>query len=105
MPASLQTSKGQLMITLLSIACTTMVEVLHHIYCLNFIFNLNIIVEIKYFVSYVTGKYIRFDAFPASEYNEVFSGYQPGEVIQFSRDQHFKDHLCPRPQGCRNNLG
>jgi hypothetical protein len=38
-------------------------------------------------------------------YNEVFSGYQPGEVVQFSRDQRFEDHLCPRPQGRRNNLG
>jgi hypothetical protein len=33
-------------------------------------------------------------------FNEVFSGYQPGEVVQFFRDQHFEDHLCPRPQGC-----
>jgi hypothetical protein len=49
--------------------------------------------------------YIRFDAFPASEYNEVFSGYQPGEVVQFCRDQRFEDHLCPRPQGRRNKLG
>jgi hypothetical protein len=36
--------------------------------------------------------------------NEVFLGYQPGEVVQFSRDQRFEDHLCPRPQGHRNNL-
>jgi hypothetical protein len=49
--------------------------------------------------------HIRFDAFPASEYSEVFSGYQPGEVVQFCRDQRFEDHLCPRPQGRRNNLG
>jgi hypothetical protein len=49
--------------------------------------------------------YIRFDAFPASEYNEVFLGYQLGEVVQFSRDQRFEDHLCPRLQGRRNNLG
>jgi hypothetical protein len=26
--------------------------------------------------------HIRFDPFPASEYNEVFSGYQPVEVVQ-----------------------
>jgi hypothetical protein len=47
--------------------------------------------------------FIRFDAFLATEYNEVFSGYQPGEVVQFSRDQHFEDHICPRPHGRRNN--
>jgi hypothetical protein len=34
---------------------------------------------------------MRFVAFPATEYDEVLSGYQPG--------QHFEDHLCPRPQG------
>jgi hypothetical protein len=44
---------------------------------------------------------VRFDAFSASEYNEVFWGYQLGEVVQFSRDQRFEDHLCPRPQGRR----
>jgi hypothetical protein len=35
--------------------------------------------------------YIRFGAFPASEYNEVFSGYQPGKVVQFCRNQRFED--------------
>jgi len=43
---------------------------------------------------------VRFDAFPASGYDEVFSGYQPGKVVQFCRNQRFEDHLCPRPQGC-----
>jgi len=38
-------------------------------------------------------------------YNEVFSVYKLGEVFQFSRDQRFEDHHCPRPQGHRNNLG
>jgi hypothetical protein len=33
-------------------------------------------------------------------YNEVFSDYQPGKVVQFCRNQRFEDHLCPRPQGC-----
>jgi hypothetical protein len=37
-------------------------------------------------------------------YNEVFSGYHPAEVFQFSRDLRFEDHLCTRPQGHRNNL-
>jgi hypothetical protein len=37
--------------------------------------------------------WIRFDAFPASEYNEVFSGYQPGKVVQFCTDQRFEDHI------------
>jgi hypothetical protein len=36
----------------------------------------------------------------AESYNEVFSGYQPGKVVPFCRDQRFEDHLCPRPQGC-----
>jgi hypothetical protein len=26
--------------------------------------------------------FIQFDAFPASEYDEVFLGYQPGKVVQ-----------------------
>jgi hypothetical protein len=43
------------------------------------------------------GQNKRFDAFLASECNEVFSGYQAGEVVQFRRDQCFEDHLCPRP--------
>jgi hypothetical protein len=38
-------------------------------------------------------------------YNEIFSVYLLGEVVQFSRGQRFDDHLCPRPQGRRNNLG
>jgi len=33
--------------------------------------------------------------------DEVFSGYQPGKVVQFVRDRRFEDHLCPRPQSCR----
>jgi hypothetical protein len=36
----------------------------------------------------------------SEHYNEVFLGHQPGEVVQFFRDQCFEDHLCPRPQGC-----
>jgi hypothetical protein len=75
-----------------------------------------IIVALLVFLGFITLLYvclvfkwvticIRFDVFPASECNEVFSGYQPGEVVQFSRDQRFEDHLCPRPQDRRNNLG
>jgi hypothetical protein len=30
-------------------------------------------------------------------YNEVFSDYQLGKVVQFFRDKHFEDHLCPCP--------
>jgi hypothetical protein len=41
----------------------------------------------------------RFVAFPATEYDEVFSGYQPGQIVEKWKNQHFKDHLCPRPQG------
>jgi len=32
---------------------------------------------------------LRFDAFPASEYNEVFSGHQPGKV-RFSFVETYK---------------
>jgi hypothetical protein len=32
-------------------------------------------------------------------YEEVLSGYQPGQMVQWWKNQHFKDHLCPRPQG------
>jgi hypothetical protein len=48
---------------------------------------------------------VRFDAFPASVYDEVFSGYQPGKMDKFFRDKHFEDHLCPRPQGNWIELG
>jgi len=37
-------------------------------------------------ISKVIFVYIWFDAFPASEYNEVFSGYQPGKVVQLTID-------------------
>jgi hypothetical protein len=39
--------------------------------------------KLSYVNCYIHIRSIRFDAFPASEYNEVFSGYQPGEVVQF----------------------
>jgi hypothetical protein len=32
-------------------------------------------------------------------YDEVLSGYQPGKVVPFCKDQRFEDHLCLRPQG------
>jgi len=28
-----------------------------------------------------------------SEYNEVFSGYQPRKMVQFCRNQRFEDHI------------
>jgi len=34
-----------------------------------------------------------------STYDEVLSGYQPGQMVEQWKNQHFKDHLCPRPQG------
>jgi hypothetical protein len=40
-----------------------------------------------------------FVAFPATEYDEVLSGYQPGQMIERWANQRFEDHLCPRPQG------
>jgi len=32
-------------------------------------------------------------------YNEVLSGYQPSQMVEQRKNQHFKDHLCPHPQG------
>jgi hypothetical protein len=42
---------------------------------------------------------VRFVAFPATEYDEVLSGYQPGQMVERWANQRFKDHLCPCPQG------
>jgi hypothetical protein len=42
---------------------------------------------------------MRFVAFPATEYDEVFSGYQPGQMVERRKNQRLEDHLCPRPQG------
>jgi len=50
-------------------------------------------------------KYMRFVAFPATEFDEVFSGYQLGQLVEQRKNQRFEDHLCPRPQdrdGLRN---
>jgi hypothetical protein len=33
------------------------------------------------------------------KYDEVFSGYQPGQMFERWANQRFEDHLCPRPQG------
>jgi hypothetical protein len=41
---------------------------------------------------------LRFVAFPATEYDEVPSGYQPGQRVERWKIQRFEDHLCPRPQ-------
>jgi hypothetical protein len=38
-------------------------------------------------------------AFPATEYNEVLSGYQPGRMVERCKNQRFEDHPCPLPQG------
>jgi len=32
------------------------------------------------------------------KYDEVLSGYQPGKMVERWANQHFEDHLCPRPQ-------
>jgi hypothetical protein len=42
---------------------------------------------------------VKFVAFPVTEYDEVLSGYQPGQMVEQWANQHFEDHLCPRPQG------
>jgi hypothetical protein len=42
---------------------------------------------------------MRFVAFPATEYDEVLLGYQPGQMVEQWENQCFKDHLCPCPQG------
>jgi len=42
---------------------------------------------------------MKFVAFKATEYDEVFSGYQPGQMVEWWEIQRFKDHLCPRSQG------
>jgi hypothetical protein len=41
---------------------------------------------------------MRFVAFPATEYDEVLLGYQPGQMVEQWKNQHFEDHLCPCPQ-------
>jgi hypothetical protein len=42
---------------------------------------------------------LRFVTFPATEYHEIFSGYQPGGVGWGGNIQGVFGHLCPRPQG------
>jgi hypothetical protein len=42
---------------------------------------------------------VRSVAFPASEYNEVLSGYRSGQVLERWENKRFVDHLCRRPQG------
>jgi hypothetical protein len=36
-------------------------------------------------------------------YDEVLSGYQPGQMVERWANQRFENHLCPRPQG--TNVG
>jgi hypothetical protein len=33
------------------------------------------------------------------KYDEVVSGYQPGQMVERRKNQRFEDHLCPHPQG------
>jgi hypothetical protein len=35
----------------------------------------------------------------SSSYDEVFLGYQLGQMVEWWENQHFEDHLCPHPQG------
>jgi len=30
-------------------------------------------------------------------FDEVLSGYQPGQMVEQWENQRFEDHLCPRP--------
>jgi hypothetical protein len=32
-------------------------------------------------------------------FNKIFLGYQPRQMVEWRKNQRFKDHLCPRPQG------
>jgi len=41
---------------------------------------------------------MRFVAFPATEC-DIFSGYQPSQMVERRKNQLYEDHLCPRPQG------
>jgi hypothetical protein len=34
-----------------------------------------------------------------NEYNKIFLGYQPCQLVKRRENQCFKDHLCPRLQG------
>jgi len=43
--------------------------------------------------------FLRFVAFLATEYDQVLSGYQPGQMVEWWKNQRFEDHLCPHPQG------
>jgi hypothetical protein len=42
---------------------------------------------------------MRFFAFPVTEYEEVLSGCQLGQMVEQWKNQCFEDHLCPHPQG------
>jgi hypothetical protein len=41
---------------------------------------------------------LRFVAFPATEYDEVLSGYQPGEMVERCANQRFEDQDEDRGQ-------
>jgi len=37
--------------------------------------------------------------FPANEYDDIFSGYLPGQMVERRKNQRFEDNLYPHPQG------
>jgi hypothetical protein len=37
--------------------------------------------------------------YKSHQYDEVLSGYQPGQMVERWANQRFEDYLCPRPQG------
>jgi hypothetical protein len=43
--------------------------------------------------------FVWFVAFTATLHNEIFSGYQACQLVRRRKNQRFKDHLCPCPQG------
>jgi hypothetical protein len=47
---------------------------------------------------------MRFVAFPVTEYDEVLLGYQPGQMVEWWKNQCFKDHLCPHTLGTRTEM-
>jgi hypothetical protein len=45
---------------------------------------------------------VRFVAFPATEYGEVLSGYQPGQMVERLANQRFEDPEEEDRDGVRN---
>jgi hypothetical protein len=38
------------------------------------------------------------------KHNKIFLGYQQHQVVEWRKNQHFEDHLCPRPQGTEKTI-